>query len=46
MLGPIALGLVKRNVTMDAPLLADGVAVAQEMLVDPEVGMHVRPQLR
>jgi len=45
-LGPIALGLVKRNVALDAPLLVDGIAVAQEVLVDPEVGLHVRPQLR
>ena len=29
MLGAIALGLVKRNVDVDATLLADGIAVAQ-----------------
>ncbi|HET7328891.1 MAG TPA: folate-binding protein [Nocardioidaceae bacterium] len=45
-LGPIGLGLVKRNVATDAELLADGVAAAQEVLVDPDVGMHVRPKLR
>ena len=45
-LGPIALGIVKRNVATDATLLADGVAAAQEVLVDPEVGLHVRPALR
>jgi tRNA-modifying protein YgfZ len=45
-LGPIGLGLVKRNVATDADLLADGVAASQEVLVDPEVGLHVRPQLR
>ena len=45
-LGPIALGLVKRSVPIDADLLADGVAAGQEVLVDPEVGLHVRPQLR
>ncbi|GGF43756.1 folate-binding protein [Marmoricola endophyticus] len=44
-LGPIALGLVKRNVPLDAALDAEGMPVAQEMLVDPEVGMHVRPNL-
>ncbi|SEP58360.1 CAF17-like 4Fe-4S cluster assembly/insertion protein YgfZ [Microlunatus flavus] len=44
-LGAIALGLVKRNVDVDATLLADGVAAAQEVLVDPEVGLHVRPRL-
>jgi tRNA-modifying protein YgfZ len=45
-LGPIALALIKRNVPGDAELLADGVAAAQEVLVDPEIGLHVRPQLR
>jgi folate-binding Fe-S cluster repair protein YgfZ len=44
-LGPIALGLVKRNVPVDATLLADGVAAAQQPVVDPEVGLHVRPRL-
>lgn len=41
-LGPIALGLVKRNVPTDATLAAGGVAAAQEVLVDPEVGLHFR----
>ena len=45
-LGAIALGLVKRNVPVEATLLADGVAAAQEVLVDPEVGLHVRPRLQ
>lgn len=45
-LGPIGLGLVKRNVSPDVTVLADGVAAAQEVLVDPDVGLHVRPQLR
>jgi folate-binding protein YgfZ len=42
-LGPIALGLVKRSVAIDAPLTVDGMPVAQEVVVDPEVGLHVRP---
>lgn len=42
-LGPIALGLVKRNVGTDAVLMADGIPASQEVLVDPEVGLHVRP---
>lgn len=42
-LGPIALALVKRNVPVDATLMADGVAANQEPIVDPEVGLHVRP---
>jgi len=41
-LGPIALALVKRNVPIDADLVAGGVAAAQEVVVDPEVGLHVR----
>jgi folate-binding protein YgfZ len=44
-LGPVALGLVKRNVPVDATLLADGVAAAQQAVVDPDVGLHVRPSL-
>jgi hypothetical protein len=44
--GPIALALVKRNVPVDAELLAGGVAAAQEVVVDPDIGLHVRPQLR
>lgn len=45
-LGPVALALVKRNVALDAPLVVDGLAASQETLVDPEVGLHVRPRLR
>ncbi|TDD96370.1 YgfZ/GcvT domain-containing protein [Jiangella asiatica] len=45
-LGPIALAVVKRNVAVDAQLLAGGVAAAQEVVVDPEIGLHVRAQLR
>jgi folate-binding Fe-S cluster repair protein YgfZ len=45
-LGPIALALVKRNVPLDATLDADGLVAAQEVIVDPEVGLHVRPKLR
>jgi len=52
-LGPIALGLVKRNVDAARDLLAAGpgadgepaVAAAQEVLVDPEIGLHVRARL-
>lgn len=47
-LGPIALGLIKRNVATDAQLLVGGaveIAATQEPLVDPEVGLHVRARL-
>jgi hypothetical protein len=42
-LGPIALALLKRNVPTDGELRVDGIAAAQEVVVDPEVGLHVRP---
>lgn len=45
-LGPIALALVKRNVAVDTALSVDGMPAAQEVLVDPEIGLHVRPKLR
>ncbi|HET7429996.1 MAG TPA: folate-binding protein [Nocardioides sp.] len=41
-LGPIALALVKRNVPVDAQLDVDGLPAAQEVVVDPEVGLHFR----
>ncbi len=45
-LGPIALAMIKRNVPIGEQLETDGLPAAQEMLVDPEVGLHVRPKLR
>jgi len=45
-LGPIALAMVKRNVGTDVDLEVDGLAASQEVVVDPEIGMHVRPMLR
>jgi tRNA-modifying protein YgfZ len=44
-LGPIALGLIKRGTPVEAPLIVAGIAAAQEPLVDPEIGLHVRPVL-
>jgi len=41
-LGPIALGLIKRSTPVDAQLIVDDIAAAQEPLVDPDVGLHVR----
>jgi folate-binding protein YgfZ len=41
--GPIALALLKRNVPVDAVLEVDGLPASQEVVVDPEVGLHVRP---
>lgn len=42
-LGPIALALVKRNVDLSVELTADGMVATQEVVVDPEIGLHVRP---
>lgn len=41
--GPIGLALVRRGVDVGAVLDVAGVAAAQQPLVDPEVGLHVRP---
>jgi folate-binding protein YgfZ len=41
--GPIGLALIKRNTPTDADLIVDGIAAAQEVLVDPEIGQHFRP---
>jgi hypothetical protein len=30
---------------VDAELVVSGIAAAQEVLVDPDVGLHVRPRL-
>ncbi|WP_107705281.1 CAF17-like 4Fe-4S cluster assembly/insertion protein YgfZ [Nocardioides allogilvus] len=43
-LGPIALALIKRNVAVDTDLTVDAMPAAQEVIVDPEVGLHVRPR--
>jgi folate-binding protein YgfZ len=45
-LGPIALAMVKRNVPVDVVLEVDGMPASQEVVVDPEVGLHVRPNLK
>ena len=44
-LGPVALALVKRSTDPAAELLVDGIAARAETLVDPDVGLHVRPRL-
>ncbi|MEW2355382.1 folate-binding protein [Spirillospora sp. NPDC029432] len=45
-LGPVALALVKRNVPVDAELLAGGVAAAQEVVVSPDTGANAKIDLR
>ena len=45
-LGPIGLGLIKRSVPVDATLLADEIAAAQEVIVPPDAGANVRVTLR
>lgn len=41
-LGPIALALVKRNVDVSAQLEVEGMPATQQVVVHPEVGLHVR----
>ncbi len=45
-LGPIGLALLKRTLPLDAPLLVEGIAAAQEPLVDPDAGLHFRATVR
>jgi tRNA-modifying protein YgfZ len=45
-LGPIALGLVKRTLPVDAPLRAGGVPAAQEVVVPPDAGANVTITLK
>ncbi len=44
-LGPIALALIKRNTDPHQTLSVGEIAASQEILVDPEVGLHIRPVL-
>ncbi|MCT1458688.1 folate-binding protein [Aestuariimicrobium sp. p3-SID1156] len=49
--GPIGLALLKRGTDVAAVVMATceddtEVAASQEVLVDPEVGLHIRPNLR
>lgn len=44
-LGPIGLGLIKRQTPIDAVLKVGGTEAGQEALVDPEIGEHFRPRL-
>lgn len=43
-LGPVGLALLKRQLSPEAELVVDGIAAAQEVLVDPEAGLHWRPE--
>ncbi len=45
-IGPIALGMVKRNIPVEETLLAGGVAAAQEVIVSPDTGSNVKIALR
>jgi folate-binding protein YgfZ len=45
-LGPIALALVRRATPGDAQLVVDGVPATAEVVVDPEIGLHIKPTLR
>lgn len=41
-LGPIGLALLKRQTPVDAALVVDGIDAAQELVVNPDVGLHFR----
>ncbi|MBV2366099.1 YgfZ/GcvT domain-containing protein [Streptomonospora nanhaiensis] len=45
-LGPIALGLVKRTVPVDAQFSVDGIAAGQEVVVPPDTGANADIPLR
>jgi tRNA-modifying protein YgfZ len=45
-MGPIGLGMIKRNVPVEEALLAGGVAAAQEVIVSPDTGSAVKLGLR
>ncbi|WP_017538161.1 MULTISPECIES: CAF17-like 4Fe-4S cluster assembly/insertion protein YgfZ [Nocardiopsis] len=45
-LGPVALGLVKRNVPVDAEFTVDGIAAGQEVVVPPDTGANADIRLR
>lgn len=45
-LGPIGLAVIRRNVPVDAPLLAGDVAATQEVVVSPDTGLRLRPMRR
>lgn len=42
-LGPVALAVLRRNTPVDSTLTVDGIAAAQEVVVPPDIGLHVRP---
>jgi tRNA-modifying protein YgfZ len=45
-LGPIGLGMIKRNVPVEETLLAGGVAASQEVIVSPDTGSAAKIDLR
>ncbi|WP_017613073.1 CAF17-like 4Fe-4S cluster assembly/insertion protein YgfZ [Nocardiopsis salina] len=45
-LGPIALGVVRRNTPTDAELTVEEIAAGQEVVVDPDTGANAQINLR
>ncbi|WP_106582002.1 CAF17-like 4Fe-4S cluster assembly/insertion protein YgfZ [Murinocardiopsis flavida] len=45
-LGPIGLGLVKRNTPVDAEFTVNGIAAAQEVVVSPDTGANAQIDMR
>jgi folate-binding protein YgfZ len=45
-LGPVAFALIRRATPLDAEVTVDGQAATAEVVVDPDVGLHIKPTLR
>ncbi|MDR3070305.1 MAG: folate-binding protein [Propionibacteriaceae bacterium] len=44
-LGPVGLALLKRDLPLEAQIEVGGIAAAQQKIVDPDAGLHVRPEV-
>ena len=45
-LGPVAFALIRRATPVDADVLVTGEPATAEVVVDPDVGLHIKPTLR
>jgi hypothetical protein len=45
-LGPVAFAVIRRSTPADADIVVDDIPATAEVVVDPEVGLHIRPTLR
>ena len=44
-LGPISFALIRRSTRLDATVTVDDIAATAEVVVDPDLGLHIRPTL-